>query len=72
MKFCYTLLLAISGVLSANGQVAVKTNLIYDAMTTPNLGIEVGVAGKSTLNLVYGLNAWTFSAGWTFWVMDCV
>ena len=47
-------MLAISGVLSANGQVAVKTNLIYDAMTTPNLGIEVGVAGKSTLNLVYG------------------
>lgn len=55
-------MLAISGVLSANGQVAVKTNLIYDAMTTPNLGIEVGVAGKSTLNLVYGLNAWTFSS----------
>lgn len=43
-----------SGVLYA--QVAVKTNLLYDATTSPNLGVEVGVAPKSTVQLVYGLN----------------
>lgn len=44
-------------------QVAVKTNLLYDATTTPNIGVEVGVGGKSTVNLVYGLNPWTFNKG---------
>lgn len=43
-------------------QVAVKTNILYDATTTPNLGIEVGVAGKSTFNIVYGLNPWSFGS----------
>lgn len=43
-------------------EVAVKTNLLYDALTTPNLGVEVGVGGKSTLNLVYGLNLWKFNS----------
>lgn len=47
---------------SANAQeVALKTNLLYDATTTPNLGVEVGLGGKSTLNLVYGLNPWKFT-----------
>ena len=39
---------------------AVKTNILYDAMTTPNLGVEVGVSGKNSINLVYGLNPWKF------------
>lgn len=47
---------------SANAQeVALKTNLLYDATTTPNLGIEIGLGGKSTFNLVYGLNPWKFN-----------
>ena len=41
-------------------EVAIKTNLIYDALTTPNLGIEIGVKERNTINLVYGLNPWTF------------
>lgn len=44
----------------ATAQVAVKTNLLYDAATTPNLGIEVGMAHRSTVQLVYGLNPWKF------------
>jgi len=40
--------------------VALKTNLLYDATTTPNLGIEVSVGARSTINLVGGLNAWDF------------
>lgn len=46
----------------ANAQVALKTNVLYDATTTPNLGIEVGVGGKSTINLVYGINPWKFKS----------
>lgn len=41
---------------------AIKTNLLYDATTTPNLGIEFGVGRKNTLQLFYGLNPWTFDS----------
>ena len=42
---------------------AVKTNLAYDAMTTPNIGVEIGLRGRSTVNIVYGLNPWSFGSG---------
>lgn len=48
--------------LTAFSQVAIKTNLLYDATTTPNLGVEVGVGKKNTLQLFYGLNPWTFKS----------
>lgn len=44
----------------AKAQFAVKTNLLYDATTTPNLGFELGTGRKNTLQLFYGLNPWTF------------
>ncbi|MDE6144508.1 MAG: DUF3575 domain-containing protein [Muribaculaceae bacterium] len=47
---------------TAAQEVAVKTNLLYDATTTPNLGVEVGLGGNHTLNLVYGLNPWKFDS----------
>lgn len=40
---------------------AIKTNLLYDATTTPNLGVEFGVGRKNTFQVVYGINPWTFS-----------
>lgn len=55
------LILTMTSVL-ASGQVAVKTNLLYDATTTPNIGAEVRVGQRSTVNLVYGLNLWTFDS----------
>ena len=42
-------------------QVALKTNLLYDATTTPNLGLEWSVAPKWTMQVTFGLNPWTFS-----------
>ena len=54
------LVLGVSGLASANAQFAVKTNLLYDATTTPNLGVEIGVGNKKTLQLFYGLNQWSF------------
>ena len=62
---------AIAGVLSvmltmaltvpAISQVAIKTNLVKDAMLTPNLGVEVGVAPKWSVELSAGYNGWTLS-----------
>lgn len=57
------MLIAIGGSCAFAQDIAVKSNLLYDAMTTPNLGMEAGVGLRSTVNLVYGLNPWTFSDG---------
>lgn len=62
MKQFISLVVLIFSALICNGQVALKTNLLYDATTTPNLGLEVGLGGKSTINVVYGLNPWSFSS----------
>lgn len=50
-------------VMSVAGQVAVKTNVVYDATSTLNLGVEVRTGNRSTVNLVGGLNPWTFNDG---------
>ncbi len=62
MRIIYSLLAILAIGFCAHAQVAVKTNLLYDATTTPNLGLEVGVGPRSTINLVYGLNAWSFDS----------
>lgn len=41
--------------------VALKTNLITDALTTPNIGMEIGLAQKWTVQATYALNPWTYS-----------
>ncbi|MBR1630795.1 MAG: DUF3575 domain-containing protein [Paludibacteraceae bacterium] len=42
-------------------EVAVKTDLLYDATTTPNIGMEFGMGQHWTMQVFYGLNPWTFS-----------
>ena len=42
--------------------VAVKTNLLYGALTyTPNLAIEIGLGKRTTLNISGGLNYWNMN-----------
>lgn len=41
--------------------VAVKTNLLYDATTTLNLGVEVALNKHLSLDLSGNYNPWTFS-----------
>lgn len=55
-----SLAIACGSVCADAQEVAVKTNLLYDATSTPNIGVEIGLGGKSTFNLVYGLNPWKF------------
>lgn len=48
--------------LDASAQkVAVKTNLLYDATSTINLGVEFALTPKWTLDVAGNYNPWTFS-----------
>lgn len=40
---------------------SIKTNLLYGATTTPNLAFEIGLSGKTSLELNVGYNPWEFS-----------
>lgn len=53
-------------------KVAVKTNLLSDAFLSPNLGIEVGLAPKWTLDVEGQLNGWTLSheRRWKHWAVQ--
>ncbi len=63
IKHLLAVLLILSATCIAHAQeVALKTNLLYDAITTPNLGVEIGVGKKNTLQLFYGLNPWKFNS----------
>ena len=42
-------------------EVAVKTNLLYDATTTMNLGIEIGLSHHTTIELSGNYNPWSFA-----------
>lgn len=42
-------------------KVAVKTNLLYDATSTLNLGVEFGMGRKWTMDVSGNYNPWTFS-----------
>lgn len=58
-------ILFIVGILISTGgvfaqKVAIKNNLIYDATLTPNLGLEIGLSSRSTLNIAGGYNPFEF------------
>ncbi len=57
-KHWLTILIALF-VCSANAQkIAVKTNLLYDATATINLGVEIGLGKRTTLDISGNYNAW--------------
>lgn len=41
-------------------KVAIKTNLLYDAMTNVNLGVEIGLGAKTSLDVSGQINLWTY------------
>lgn len=57
-------------VFGANAQKAgIKTNLLYDATATANLGVEVGLAPKWSFDLSGNINAWTINNHkWKHWL----
>lgn len=58
--------------LGASAQKAtLKTNLISDALLSPNLGIEVGLAPKWTLNVSGQTNLWNIGDHkWRHWLVQ--
>ncbi len=61
MKKTFILLLLIACVTSVYGQkFAVKSNMLYDATSTINLGMEVGLAPKWSLDVSGNYNGWKF------------
>ncbi len=53
-------------------QIAIKTNALYLATATPNLGLEMALAPKWTLDLLVGYNPWVFSDNtkWKHWLVQ--
>lgn len=55
-------LLILGWIYPASAQkIAVKTNLLQWATTTPNLGAEVALSRRTTVELSWAYNPWTFS-----------
>ena len=51
---------------------AIKTNVLYDATTTLNLGLEFALAPKWTLDVSGNYNPWTFAENkkWKHWLIQ--
>ena len=61
MKRAFILLFFILGCLAIESKaqkIALKSNLLYDATTTMNLGVEFGLARKWTLDIPVNYNPW--------------
>lgn len=80
MRCSFTALLLVSCLLfsdiSAKAQsprnVGIKTNLLYDATATANIGMEFPLAHKWSLDLSGNVNVWNFSEGkrWKHWLFQ--
>jgi hypothetical protein len=63
MKRIYVLIIVATVIVFSTAKsqtVAVKTNLLYDATTTINLGLEIGMSPRWTLELPVNYNPWDF------------
>ena len=57
---CFIVLFFLKGLTYSNAQnIAFKTNLLYDVSATANLGVEIGLAPKWTLDISGNLNTWS-------------
>lgn len=58
-KLVIVIMTVLCSAFSAKAQtVGVKTNLLYDATATINVGVEIGLAPKFTFDLSGNINAW--------------
>ena len=56
------LIVAMLVAVSANAQqLGLKTNLLYWATTTPNVGLELQTGRKHSVQAFYGINPWKFN-----------
>ena len=57
----FVLMCLLASSLYMYGQIAVKTNVAMDAVAIPNLGVEVGLSKKLTLDVPMYYNPWKYS-----------
>lgn len=72
-KIVAAVMLAVAGMCHVHAQdVALKTNLLYDAMLSPSLGAEVRLAPHWSADLSGNVNFWTLSHGrkWKHWLVQ--
>lgn len=75
MKLKLYMMIVLTSLLTLNGRaqdVAVKTNLLYDAFLNINAGVEVGMAPKWTLDISGNFNDWNMSHNrkWKHWMLQ--
>ncbi len=75
LKWTIRIIVLLMGLSSAKvfaQDIAVKTNALYLSTATPNLGVEVALAPKWTLDVSGGYNPWTFSDNmkWKHWLVQ--
>lgn len=71
-KFCLLLIIALATSFGARAQVVgLKTNLLYDALLSPTLGLEFGLAPKWSLDVSGTFNDWTVNnKNWKQWMVQ--
>ena len=63
------LLLGTASLGTSAQQVGIKTNLLYDAALSPNLGVEIQTAPRWSLDISGNINAWTVNGHkWKHWL----
>ena len=69
-KLLFVLALALVSFSAASAQkVGIKTNLLYDAALSPNLGVEIGLAPRWSLDISGNVNFWTIDDHkWKHWI----
>ena len=70
---CFIVLFFLKGLTYSNAQnIAFKTNLLYDVSATANLGVEIGLAPKWTLDISGNLNTWSKNdqTRWKHWMVQ--
>jgi hypothetical protein len=70
---CLTFFFFLGGMKSTKAQnIAIKSNLLYDLTATANLGVEIGLAPKWTLDVSGNLNAWSKNdhTKWKHWMVQ--
>lgn len=72
MKLIILFVTMIIALIPARAQdVALKTNLLYDALLTPSVGVEVGLAPKWTVDVSGQINNWDVNNHlWKQWVIQ--
>lgn len=67
IRFLLAIVALLAGASASAQRVAVKTDLLDDALLNPNAGVEIKIASKWSFELLGQLNAWELDHGSKMW-----